>query len=57
MTHEDMVAALLQYIQTDANLVSLLRLQATKAVTTVLSDDQLTTITTALGIYQAPIEG
>lgn len=54
MSHTDMVNALLTYISTDANLIVLMRLQATKAITTTLSDDQLTTITTALGLYVSP---
>lgn len=54
MSHQDMVTALLQYISTDANLILVMRMQATRSITTVLSDDQLTIITQTLGLYVAP---
>lgn len=54
MSHDDMVTALLTYIATDANLIALMRLQATRAISGTLTDTQLTTICQALGLYTGP---
>lgn len=56
MSHVDMVTALLSYIQTDANLIVLIRtsVSAQLMASTTDTDDRLTALVTALGLYTGP---
>lgn len=54
MSHDDMVAALINQISTDAGLLALVRFAVTQTITTQMGDDRLTVITTALGLYVTP---
>lgn len=48
MTPAEMRQAILNAIQTDAGLIALIRLSATRSINTVLSDEQLAAIVAAL---------
>lgn len=56
MSHDDMVAALVSYIQTDAGMLTLIRMSVTSQLQATNSDydPRLTAIVTALGLYVTP---